>query len=370
MKPGKSEIDPPVSNSGSEFTCLGVISLLSYNFFVQCLGVFVLLFGNRYASDSHIIYGLSATVGQILCILVRRKISPRTLISVALFAISMIAFLCGFLAVVEVFHARLVGLSIASMMGLFISVLQSSSSAIASNISSSELLTAFFMGQSISGFIPWPVTAWYYALFKYVAPLRKDEFIAAASMLTGGIATFAFAVLFLNHSLPSGQSKQSSPDSPSVWSAFVSEWQIITLCWFTFVVSFTLYPRDLLNWSPSCDIDTSLYRSILIYIAIIGDVCGMYLAAFITVSPQSTQIFGYMRAVFIPLFSLISQIPISSSVVQIISILLMSISGGFILASAMSQIQSNNQTVGYLVSISLTIGIMVGSTIGSIIDML
>lgn len=368
MRTGNSENNYTRSTWGPSFTFLGIISLLSYNFFVQCLGVYINRFGDRYASDSHIIYGLSATIGQIICILVRRKANPHTLLLIALVAIVFISGFAAIAALVEVSHAHILGFSIASIMGLFISILQSSSSALASDISSSELLAAFYRGQSISGFIPWPVTASFYTLFKFIAPVRKDELIAAASMLTGGLATFVFFILFLYWSFPIKSSEQSFQESIPVRSAFVSEWPIITLCWFTFVVSFTVYPRELLKWSPLCEFDTNLYRSILIYIAIIGDICGMFVAPFFTVSSQTTQIFGYLRILFIPVFALISSASIGPFV-QIISILFMSVSGGFILASAMSQIQSNNQTVGYIVSISLTLGIMVGSTIGSIIDM-
>jgi len=357
--------------SKTHFMLLGIVSLTTYNFFLQRLGSFTAIFGERYAAHSHIAYGLFATIGQVLCISTHQAVRPHLLIHMSLFMIALISFVIVAVVFVRALHLSMHGLLIAAGMGLFISILQSASSAFAADLDSSDLLNAFYLGQSLSGVFPWPISSSLYPVFSFIPESNRNNLITATSMIIGGLATLVFASYMLYRGLSTPSPKRNNRNqSTTIRSAFVSEWPIIILCWFTFAVSFTVYPRDLFKWFPLHNVNTDMYRSTLVYVAIIADIGGMFAGPHIPLGRKLTHILGYARVLFIPIFALISSsiFPIPE-LVHIITIVTMSFSGGLILSSAMSQILSDSETVGHLVSISLTIGIMAGSCIGSVIDM-
>jgi hypothetical protein len=357
--------------SKMHFVILGIVSLLSYNFFLQCLGSFVRVFGDRYAAHSHIFYGLSATIGQLFCISSHLIVRPMLLVRTSLFGVSALSFGLVVVYFVEHIHSIICGLSAAAAMGLFISILQSSSAALAAESNSSDLLNSFFFGQSLSGVFPWPITSSLFPVFSRISPSNSDELITTTSMIIGGLATLSCAIYFTRQIATIPHPNQSlQKQSISALSSFVSEWPIIVLCWFTFVVSFSVYPRDLLKWSPRHTINVDLYRSTLVYVAILSDIAGMYTAPYVQLRPKWTQILGYFRVLVVPLFALISSrlLPVSE-LTHFMATMTMSFSGGLVLSSAMSQIHSNDETVGHLVSLALTIGILTGSCVGSVLDM-
>ena len=368
---GDIEKRPKHGTSKSHFVLLGIVSLIAYNFFLQRLQAFIQLFGKGYTTNSHIVYGFIATVGQILCICTYRIMRPLQLIRFSLVGLAILSFISAGVVSIKLAYIPLHGLLIAGGMGLFISILQSASSAYAADLDSSELLNAFYFGQSLSGLFPWPISSSMYPIFNQISLANRDDLITATCMLIGGLVTLSFGIFMIIHSSPTPISTRVPlTSSPSVWSSFVSEWRIIILCWFTFAVSFSMYPRDLFEWSPLHDINTDFYRSTLVYVAILSDIAGMFAGPYIPLGPKLTHLFGYLRTLFVGVFVLISSgiFPVPEHF-HILSIFTMSFSGGLILSSAMSQIQSDNETVGHLVSIALTVGIMTGSCIGSLIDM-
>lgn len=352
------------------YVCLGVVSLLSYNTLLECLGIYTRSFGDRFPAHSHVVYGMAATAGQMISVSVRRYITPLIRIHISLVLLCVVSLALAIIPLCAIDNRQILGLCFASGLGFLISVLQSATCALASASNPAELLNAFYRGQSLSGLLAWPLTTTIFSVAKILYISRHEELIATSSMATAGFVTLALFIFL--HVITSDSHRDPSNTNPPtpLTTAFISEWPVIVLCWFTFVVSFTVYPRDLFKWYPLHAIDTNLYRSTLVYLAIVSDVVGMFSAPYIGMATSTTRFLGYARLIFIPIFFMLSSsIFPTSEYVHIIAIVTMSFSGGLILSKTMAQINSaDDEAVGYLVSIALTLGIMIGSTIGSLID--
>jgi len=215
-----------------------------------------------------------------------------------------------------------------------------------------------------------------------------DKATACTSMVIGGLVPLLFLILFwLAFDNPNAQytaSNKTKSHRTSMWITFKSIHGIAILCGSTFLISFIMYPRELMKWQPSTFANIYpngeyFYASLLVYIAIVFDVLGMYVPSNFRIefSSKWMRAIGYMRILFVPLFALCSlEVPIvSSDPMEMILVMFMSFSGAFVLAWALNCAQhmvpeNEGETVGIIMSFLLTSGMSIGAAIGSVIDLL
>jgi hypothetical protein len=368
------------------FVLLGIVSLWPYNFLLECLGYFSFYFGPDFGSNSHIVYGVAANISQLLSLFLLGGSSKNTLITVACVLISFVSFEYGFVTLIaDIPQLPLIGLSLALVLGFFNALIQSTGSSLCGRYP--DCLTLFYLGQSLSGLFPWPITVMLNFVFRAfgLSPFRvgeepspMDKATACTSMVIGGLIPLLFLILFR---VAFKEAKSVTYTVPPVMKTFKKSWPTVVLCWFIFVVSFVIYPRELLKWKPSTfeswyPRGEFFYVSFVVYIAIVFDTVGMYLGQYSFNAPLSVvKLVGYSRVVFIPLFALSSsQLGfLSTDLVQFSLVVCMSISGSLTLAWAMNYTQQmvpeeEGESIGAILSFALTNGIFVGSGIGSCID--
>jgi len=379
------------------FAILGLVSLWPYNFLLQSLGYFCVYLGTGFASHSHVVYGIAANLAQVLslCFLSKTNFGTRITVSCMMISIVSLVYSCITLHN-DIAHLPAIGLGLAFLLGFFNSMIQSAGSQLAGRYS--DCITWLFLGQSLSGLFPWPITVGLNFLFRGIglSPERlgdqltssMDKATACTSMVIGGLVPLLFLILFwLAFDNPNAQytaSNKTKSHRTSMWITFKSIHGIAILCGSTFLISFIMYPRELMKWQPSTFANIYpngeyFYASLLVYIAIVFDVLGMYVPSNFRIefSSKWMRAIGYMRILFVPLFALCSlEVPIvSSDPMEMILVMFMSFSGAFVLAWALKCAQHmvpeiEGETVGIIMSFLLTSGMSIGAAIGSVIDLL
>ena len=202
-----------------------------------------------------------------------------------------------------------------TLMGLFNSLLINVGFGLMS-MAPARSAAAFLIGQTSAGVVGWPVII----LFRKIVHAcgggeAADMIVAVVTLCLCGILTLAqiplyrfrtqfHPVFFLQLSkIPEKGGSDSNALLGVMGKIFVP-----AMCgWFTSLVSFSVFPIQIGRWFPHSQIDTSVYRSFLIYMFAVADAAGRASLRWAPAS-LSTRVFVWATLVrgivFVPLIIL------------------------------------------------------------------
>lgn len=358
---------------------LGVACLLSYSILIQWLPSLSANIHEGIPSLFNISWGIGAVIGLVLGCLMTRRMSSFLVFRASALAVAFVAMM--FPVVLE-FEKSSGSTSIcgtcflAAVLGVFISVTQLAGSCFTSSLSGDHL-TAFFIGQSIAGLVPLPL----------MEAAKKAFFVTGSSpafptemtcvgicLLMSGL--FTLVTLIVVFSQTRGQDPKTFIPSPSlgtsILTVFESSGRLPLYAFLVTVVTFAVYPAQLVSWKPELNVlslTDVTYQSLMIYLAIICDIVGLYLPRTgLGIEKRVLKLSCFLRILLVPIFafSTLGVLYMDLFWVRIILVAILSTSGAFLFASIISLAESmvkldQQETLGLIMSTAFAAGILVGS---------
>jgi len=379
------EINDPESNDGEvnqkradsptllrslKFGLYGIVNLLSYSVIYSLLPDIKKVLNDDIESYASIGYGVAAAIGQIVGILVAHKIRVNKFVPYTYVTLCIPTLVYGLLVWIPdtwKLRAAVVAMCFLGVVGasqqLFVSGMAAASSG--------DSLLFFYVGQSFSGLISYPIVLGIRALVERSFPAPDDRYVLLGSALVCVGLCMLVAIIYLSsdRDRDSLDIATEMGDLGFIWRVF----RVINTLFFSVVfvtfVSFAVYPRDICSWMPgigSLFSDTARYQSALIYIAIAFDVAGMLVTIWIWSFPASTVPWlSAFRVLFVILFWIAGWDYFVYDSIRFPLVILMALSGSMVFGSAVhaasGRVYENQQyAVGQLLSLAFSLGIAFG----------
>ena len=352
------------------FLLFGAMSLMVYNVFLHCLPFFIACFGGQFSNYAHVVYAVASNCVQLFSIFIGSHLPFDHRILTACLGLATVSILFPVFAVSSNMNKQFLGLILSGGLGMFCAIIQSTGSGLA-GLSSPTAVVYFYLGQSISCLLPWPVIEGLNGVYRRFGlssiSLDRPSPSDTATTLTVMVSAAIISILFIVYYFQAFTEKLKPPTS--TWASIkrvlgdMWPWALCTLS--LFGVTFSVYPSLLLRWLPSWDIYPGelFYSNMMIYLAIVFDVVGMYLPLTgLKLPPRGVQVGIAARIVIIPALIYCPE----HDAVRAAVVALMTLSGGYLLSLALEYgvgavLPDDADNAGYILSFCLSSGLAVGS---------
>lgn len=355
------------------FSLFGIANLLTFSFLMTSMPLLQNRFGEKFGSYTNIVYGASSCIGQFVGIGLGTRLSFDFRIIACLSSLLVVSVAAGIILCFDSSTSIAYGMGMIFSLGLAGSVLQTSLSALAGLVSA-DAMAFLYIGQSISGLLPLPLMG----LLRYGLPSGSDGSMFIAEMSVASLFLLGMIVIYRTKFAGSAlnQETRSTPDLAAFARDFRSissvAFDVFGIC----LVSFAIYPRDILKWSPTSftSINAAVYQSLMLYAAIVFDVLGMLIPTWgLKASLRVVNVAAWLRAAWIPIFILTHTPLLAHDLERFALVVFMSTSGAFLFSSALENVFSligdaDHDVVGYIVSFCFTTGMTAGGAVGHWID--
>jgi hypothetical protein len=364
------------------FLMFGIVCLLVYSCFLEQLWYYTTCVSENLAIYSQIAYAVASNLGHLGGIFANDLLPVHLRVYTSCIVVAFVSLCFPILAQVEFSHKLPIALILSSVLGASNAACISTAAGLAS-VTSDNALQYLYMGQSVSGLIPWPLMLLTKLFLRaigvsstgLVPPVESISSIIV--MVSCGCATIAFCVYFRvslwSRMEPYWKSYQITP-SASVRDTLKLTMALMLGIWYTMVVSFTVYPREMIKWRPDVVVHPATYTSMMVFVVICSDVVGMWCAQFgATLSDKLILILVVLRTGFIPIFW---AAPGDSWIIHLLISSSMALSSGYLFAACMARVESKvvgisgSRTAGYIITFAVVNGIAAGSGVGWLIELL
>ena len=345
------------------FFIFGLASLITYSFVYSVLPEFQVVLGLNFGSFATAGYGIAATIGQLFGVLIGRRLNGSLTVIACLIVLCLLSLFFGLLLYIQVLVDMRLAVAAMVILGFASSILQFFVSGWASSVSSGAII-AFYIGQSVSGLVPFPIL---WSAAKVLKELRHSIIVMATICILLCIIAVTFSRLFVDESDKSLSKNKVQPRP--IFHVLFAICRIAVSILVVTLISFTVYPRELLRWSPESGSwfeSVSMYQSFLIYLAICFDVVGMFMTMYgINVSIDYVPVSAALRILFIPLYWIAGCDFFTSDLLRILLVASMSLSGSVVFGSAVNGLPLDaDDMAGHIVSLCFNLGIGAGGLVG------
>lgn len=384
------------NHSGASHIITGIVCLLVYSCFLEQLWYYSTCSSGNLAVYSHVVYGLMSNVGHFVGIFVNGSLPTASRIYVSCALMCAAAFAYPSIAAAKIGGKLMWSLIATAGLAVGNSLCVSTAAGIAASTSAGAL-NYLYMGQSISGLIPWPlmmvtnIGLQLAGVEQFGIPSRIDVLGSSIVMCICGTVTLLFVPFFQLVLLPGIKSRKSvaviSVFGPDRFVIIFKRMLPLTVSvWCVLVVSFIVYPREIIKWKPMISDMTEFpflahpatYTSTMVFVVIVADVIGIWCSKFFAfLSDNASRVLAGLRLVFVPLFWLASNhVWFASLWFRLTISFCMGLSGGLLFAVLLAHLgrfvggSSNMESGGHIITFTVVNGIAVGAILGAAMEVI
>jgi hypothetical protein len=370
------------SRSDSRYILYGVANLITYATFYSMLPEFQNTLTTSFGSHATLAYGISATGGHILGLFLTRSLAIDETIVTSYVLLCFPSLLVGFIPWLSQPLNLYVGVSAIALLGLVGSFQQIFVASRASAQSADALLN-FYIGQSVSGLLPYP--CFMIGSTKLLGLLNISTEFRSVVLFSAAVCTTLCCIVAISHGLSSRRYNKLLFDPQNLAHRARTLWTVLSVVRTTALsvfgltlVSFAVYPREIVRWKPGPESRFSSeisYQSCFMYIAMGSDVLGMATSVWVFNLPfSSVPVLTALRVIFIPLFWIAGWNYFDSDYIRGTLIAAMSYSGALVFGSALNGVtnqvrETEQETLGALMSSCFSLGIAGGGILGHSVGM-
>ena len=370
--------DSPLVSKTTVFY-LGIASLLSYSILLQSLPMLSEQLHDRMSSIFTVAWGMGAVIGLVLGYFLFRRMRTVVLLCLSLGCASLIGSSFPVALALGPDSSIIATCAIAISLGLSMSVCQLTGGSFTAGISAQHV-TAYFIGQSVAGLIPLPLIEILklIPLLQGQSQFRTDLICLTCSLSLASLLALVLIGIFVN--AVTGREPVRVPRStesiPSSIAHVYNKLEGLPLYVFLILfVTFSVYPAHVVAWKPESAfslLSEQRYSALLLYLAICFDLLGLYLGLLgFSATKRTVKVDSLLRILIIPLFciSTVALFYFDNLSVRIILVAVLSLSGAFLFANALSIADSlvpeeEKETLGLIMSMAFALGLLCGSFFG------